>query len=91
MYIACFTFQCCGSIARFFKYFELGRFCNEDVTYEERPICVLDTRNQVFRGKTIPLVKILRFHHGMKEAMWECESEIRTKYPDLSNLFGTLI
>ena len=32
---------------------------NEDATYEERPIRVLDTRDQVFRGKTIPLVKIL--------------------------------
>ena len=32
---------------------------SEDVTYEERPIRVLDTRDQVLRGKIIPLVKIL--------------------------------
>ena len=32
---------------------------NKDVTYEERPIRVLDTRDQVLRGKTIPLMKIL--------------------------------
>ena len=44
---------------------------NESVTYEERPIRVLDTRDQVLRGKTIPLVKILWLHHGVEEATWE--------------------
>ena len=32
---------------------------NEDVMYEERPIRVLDSQDQVLRGKTIPLVKVL--------------------------------
>ena len=27
---------------------------DEDVSYEERPVQILDTREQVFRGKTIP-------------------------------------
>ncbi|GFY95611.1 hypothetical protein Acr_10g0009960 [Actinidia rufa] len=56
---------------------------NKDVTYEERPIRVLDTRDQVLRGKTIPLVKVLWLHHGVEEATWERESEVRAKYPDL--------
>ncbi|KAF5945939.1 hypothetical protein HYC85_016167, partial [Camellia sinensis] len=30
---------------------------NEDTSYEERPVRVLDTRDQVLQGKTIPLVK----------------------------------
>lgn len=29
----------------------------EDVSYEERPVEILDSREQVLRGKTIPLVK----------------------------------
>ena len=64
---------------------------NEDVTYEERPIHVLDTQDQVLREKTIPLVKILCLHHVMKKATWERESEVRAKYPDLLILSGMLI
>ena len=46
---------------------------------------MLDTRDQVLRGKTIPLVKILWLHHGVEEATWERESEVRAKYPDIFN------
>ncbi|GFY97535.1 hypothetical protein Acr_12g0000760 [Actinidia rufa] len=58
---------------------------------EERPIRVLDTRDQVLRGKTIPLVKVLWLHHGVEEATWERESEVRVKYPDLFDQSGTFI
>ena len=64
---------------------------NEDVTYEERPIRVLDSRDQVLRGKTIPLVKVLWLHHGVEEATWERESEVRAKYPDLFSSSGMFI
>ena len=32
---------------------------DEDASYEERPAQILDTREQVLQGKTIPLVKVL--------------------------------
>ena len=32
---------------------------DEDASYEERPVRVLDMRDQGMRGKTIPLVKVL--------------------------------
>ena len=35
-----------------------------DVTFEERPVQILDRREQVLRGKTIPLVKVLGTHYG---------------------------
>ncbi|XP_028083500.1 uncharacterized protein LOC114284750 [Camellia sinensis] len=54
-----------------------------DASYKERPIQILDTREQVLRGKTIPLVKVLWRHHGVEEASWEREAEVRSKYPDL--------
>ena len=54
-----------------------------DVSYEERPIRILDSREQVLRGKTIYLLKILWSNHGFEEATWEREDEIRSKYPDL--------
>ena len=56
---------------------------DEDVSYEERPGQVLDRRDQALRGKTIPLVKVLWKHHGVEEATWERELEVREKYPDM--------
>ncbi|XP_059638674.1 uncharacterized protein LOC132280943 [Cornus florida] len=48
---------------------------NEDVSYEEGPVQILDTRQKVLRDKTIPLVKVLWRHHGVEEATWELEQE----------------
>ena len=56
---------------------------DEDASYEERPVRVLDRRYQVLRGKTIPLVIVLWKHHGVEEATWERELEVHEKYPDL--------
>ena len=64
---------------------------NEDVKYEERSIRVLDMRDQVLRGRTIPLVKILLLYHGVEEATWEHVTEVRAKYLNLFNSFGTFI
>lgn len=54
-----------------------------DVSYEEKLVQILDTREKVLRGKTIPLVKVLWNHHGVEEATWELEAEVRSKYPEL--------
>ena len=54
-----------------------------DVSYEERPIHILDSREQVLRGKMIRLLKILWSYHGFEEATWEREDDIRSRYPDL--------
>ena len=54
-----------------------------DVSFEEKPLEILDRRDQVRRGKTIPLVKVLWSHRGVEEATWESEADMRSKYPDL--------
>ena len=54
-----------------------------DVSYEERAIQILDRRDQILRGRTIPLVKVLWSHHGVEEATWEREDSIRSRYPEL--------
>ena len=54
-----------------------------DASYEERPVRVLDRRDHVLQGKTIPLVIVLWKHHWVEEATWERELEVREKYPDL--------
>ena len=62
--------------------------------YEPDPSLVLDwgdTRDQVLKGKTIPLMTILWLHHGVEEVTWEHKLEIRANYPDLFSLSGTFI
>ncbi|XP_058075738.1 uncharacterized protein LOC131224218 [Magnolia sinica] len=55
----------------------------EDTSYIEKPVQILDYKEHVLRTKTILLVKILWLHHGADEASWESEVEIREKYPHL--------
>ena len=55
----------------------------ENLTYEERPVQILDRKEQVLRNKRIPLVKVLWMNHGVEEATWEREDQIQTQYPHL--------
>ena len=57
----------------------------QDLSYEEQPICILDRKEQILRNKTIPLIKVLWRHHSSEEATWELEEAIRKDYP---HLFG---
>ena len=53
---------------------------NNNVTYNEGPVRVLDREVKKLRNKEIPLVKIQWKHHDEDEASWELESEIREKF-----------
>jgi hypothetical protein len=55
----------------------------EDLTYEEKPVQILDRREQILRNKTIPLVKVLWSNHMVEEATWEPEEQMRQQYPHL--------
>ena len=39
--------------------------------FEEGPVCIMDSRDQVLRSKTVRLVKVLWQHRGVEEATWE--------------------
>ena len=43
----------------------------------------MDSKDQVFPGNTVRLVKVLWQHRGVEKATWECEHTIRTNYPFL--------
>lgn len=45
----------------------------ENLTYDERPLHVLDRKEQALRTKVIPMVKILWNNHGIEEATLESE------------------
>ena len=54
-----------------------------DGTFEEGPLCSMDSRDQVLRRKTVRLVRVLWQHRGMKESTWEREDTMRATYPFL--------
>ena len=55
----------------------------EDLSYEEAPIGIVDTKIHKLRNKEISLVKVVWNNHRVEEATWELESKMRTKYPVL--------
>jgi hypothetical protein len=54
-----------------------------DLTYNERPIKILDTAERVTRSKIIKMCKVQWSHHAEDEATWEHEEELRVDYPEL--------
>ena len=60
-----------------------------DGTFEEGPVCILDSRDQVLRRKTVRLVRVLWRHCGVEESTWEREDTMRATYPFLFRDEGT--
>ena len=54
-----------------------------DGTFEEGPVCIMDSRDQVLRCKTVRLVRVLWQHCGVEESTWEREDTMRATYPFL--------
>jgi hypothetical protein len=53
-----------------------------DLTYEEKPIKILETSKRFTHTKTIKFCKVQWSHHT-EEATWEQEDELRENYPHL--------
>ena len=60
-----------------------------DGTFEEGPVCIVDSRNQVLQRKTVRLVFVLWRHYGVEESTWEREDTMRATYPFLFRDEGT--
>ena len=52
-----------------------------DGTFEEGPVCIMDSRDQVLRRKTVRLVRVLWQHRGVEESTWERNDTMRATYP----------
>ena len=60
-----------------------------DGTFEEGLVCILDSRDQVLRHKTVRLVRVLWRHCGVEESTWEREDTMRATYTFLFKDEGT--
>ena len=58
-------------------------------TFEKGPVCILDSRGQVLRRKTVRLLRVLWRHYGVEESTWEREDTMQATYPFLFRDEGT--
>ena len=56
---------------------------NNDLTYREVPIRILEEAYRTTRTRSIKFLKIQWSNHTEEEATWEREDYIRTEFPDL--------
>jgi hypothetical protein len=55
----------------------------EDLTYTEHPVKILDTMERITRSKRIQMCKVQWSHHAEDEATWEQEDELQADFPQL--------
>ena len=53
----------------------------EDLTYREHPVRILDEAERKTRNKSIKFLKIQWSNHSEEEATWERETSLRQEYP----------
>ncbi|XP_070031659.1 uncharacterized protein [Nicotiana tomentosiformis] len=56
---------------------------NEELTYEEISVAILDRQVRKLRNKEIAFVKVLWRNQQIEKATWEAEEEMKNKYPHL--------
>ena len=59
-------------------------------TFEEEPVRIMNSWDQVLQLKTMRLVKVLWQRRGVEEATWERKDTMRATYPFLFKDEGTL-
>jgi hypothetical protein len=55
----------------------------EDLTYIEKPIQILETADRITRRSNMRMCKVKWGHHSKEEATLEREDELKAKYPEL--------
>ena len=87
----CFTSPCFGSTLQIqLMWWIRGHIeVDKDGTFEEGPVCILDSRNKVLRRKTMRLVLVLWRQYGVEKSTWEREDTMRATYSFLFRDEGT--
>ncbi|KAJ8748685.1 hypothetical protein K2173_008130 [Erythroxylum novogranatense] len=61
---------------------------SDDLSYEEVPVAILDSKDKILRNKVIKLVKVLWRNHAVEEATWEPQDAMQEQYPHLFSRSG---
>nr|XP_016437375.1 PREDICTED: uncharacterized protein LOC107763395 [Nicotiana tabacum] len=64
---------------------------DENITYEEGLIVILDRQVRQLRSKKVDSVKVLWHNYPTEEATWESEVDMRRKYPQLFEMSGSCV
>ena len=56
---------------------------DSDLTFEEKPVKILEFSSRVNRSKVIKFFKVQWSHHTEEEATWEQEEDLRRDHPNL--------
>ena len=52
-----------------------------DLSYEEKPVQVLDTQERVTRTRVVKLYKVVWSNHSERDATWERKDYLKENYP----------
>jgi hypothetical protein len=63
---------------------------NEDLSYSEYPIRILETSRRITRSKVINMCKVQWSHHSEDKATWEREVNLEQNFPSYSQKFLNL-
>jgi hypothetical protein len=55
----------------------------DDLTYMEHPVRILDTVERITRSKRIRMCRVQWSHHAEDDATWEQEDELQADFPQL--------
>ena len=58
-----------------------------DLVYSEYPIKIVDHKTRVTRNQTSKFYKVQWSNHSEREATWETEDFVRSKYPELLQMY----
>jgi hypothetical protein len=58
----------------------------EDLSYQEYPVKILETSKRVIRTKRIKMCKVQWSHHIEEEATWEREEELKAEFPSFFSI-----
>ncbi|KAF3669759.1 hypothetical protein FXO37_08860 [Capsicum annuum] len=61
---------------------------DENLTYEEEPVSIIDRQVRRLHSKELVSVKVLWKNHTIEEATWESKKDMRLKYPHLFQSSG---
>ena len=63
---------------------------DENLSYEEEPVAVLDREVRKLRSKEIASIKVQWKDRPVKESTWESDVDMKERYPRLFTNSGTL-